>query len=133
MNKDILRYSGAAKRDPAIDVWLDKQAKDLGVIARRWFGLIRNCGDDVVELMHDGCPVACIADAPFAYVNVFTAHVNVGFFQGSTLPDPDRLLLGTGKRMRHVKIIPGSEPAPDQLAALIDHAYRDIKEKLRSG
>ena len=28
--------------------------------------------------MHDGCPVACLDKYPFAYVNVFTSHVNVG-------------------------------------------------------
>ena len=37
------------------------------------------CGDEVRELLHDGCPVACLGDAPFGYVNVFTSHVNVGF------------------------------------------------------
>jgi hypothetical protein len=50
---------------------------------------MRQCGDDVRELMHDGCPVACIKDAPFAYVNTFTSHVNVGFFHGAKLSDPE--------------------------------------------
>jgi hypothetical protein len=47
---------------------------------------MRGCGDDVRELVHDGCPVACVADAPFGYVNVFRTHVNVGFFYGAMLP-----------------------------------------------
>jgi hypothetical protein len=42
------------------------------------------------------------AHASFDYVNVFKAHVNVGFFQGTALPDPAKLLEGTGKRIRHV-------------------------------
>jgi hypothetical protein len=46
--------------------------------------------------------VARLADAPFGYVNVFTSHVNVGFFHAATLPDPDGLLQGTGKFMRHL-------------------------------
>jgi hypothetical protein len=41
--------------------------------------------------MHDGCPVACLGDAPFGYVDVFSAHVNVGLFHGAALPDPARL------------------------------------------
>ena len=79
----MLRFSGAVKRSPAIDVWLNEQTPELGAIARRWFARMRKCGDEVRELMHDGCPVACVGDAPFGYVNVFRAHVNVGFFFGA--------------------------------------------------
>src|SRR5215813_12718525 len=103
MKDTFLRFNGAIERSPAVDAWLKKQKRELGVIAREWFEVMRNCGDEVRELMHDGCPVACLGDAPFAYVNVFTGHVNVGFFHGAALPDPARLLQGTGKCMRHVK------------------------------
>jgi hypothetical protein len=67
---------------------------------------MRKCGDEVRELLHGGCPVACLGDAPFGYVNVFASHVNVGFFHGAALPDPTRLLKGTGKFMRRVKLRP---------------------------
>jgi hypothetical protein len=60
----------------------------LGAIARRWFEVMRDCGDDVRESLHDGQPTACIGDAAFAYVNAFKAHVNVGFFRGPRLPIP---------------------------------------------
>jgi len=98
----LLRFNGALARDPAIDAWMKQQVGELGAIAHRWFEVMRKCGDEVRELLHDGCPVACLGDAPFAYVNVFTSHVNVGFFHGAALPDPARLLQGTGKFMRHV-------------------------------
>jgi len=126
----ILWLTGAVKRDPAIDIWLNEQAPELGAIARMWFGRMRNCGDDVRELMHDGCPVACVADAPFGYVNAFRAHVNVGFFLGAELDDPMGLLQGTGRRMRHVKIRPGDHVDVAALGALIDAAYADIKSRL---
>src|SRR6186713_878787 len=80
----------------------------LGAIAQRWFEVIRDCGGDVRELLHDGHPTACVGDAAFAYVNAFTAHVNVGFFRGAEIADPERLLEGTGKFMRHVKLRPES-------------------------
>src|SRR5262245_16802715 len=51
----ILRFDGAVKRDPAIDVWLNKQPRELGSIATNWFARMRECGADVRELMHDGC------------------------------------------------------------------------------
>lgn len=129
----ILRFSGAVERDPAIEVWMTEQAVELGAIARQWFEVLRACGDDVRELMHDGCPVACVADAPFGYVNAFTAHVNVGFFHGADLPDPSRLLEGTGKRMRHVKLRPAAAIKSAALSRLIEHAYADIKARLAAG
>ena len=129
----MLRFSGTVERDPAIEVWLDEQTQELGAYARRWFARMRECGDDVRELMHDGCPVACIQDAPFGYVNVFTAHMNVGFFTGAALQDPTDLLEGSGKRMRHVKLKPGLELDSAALSALIDAAYVDVKARLEDG
>ena len=96
----LFLFPNAAKRDPAIEVWMRSQPGTLGAIAHRWFEVMRDCGDDVRELLHDGHPTACVGDAAFGYVNAFTAHVNVGFFRGADLADPKRLLEGTGKFMR---------------------------------
>ena len=91
---------------------------------------MRGCGADVRELVHDGYPVACVEDAAFAYVNAFSAHVNVGFFRGATLGDPAGLLQGTGKRMRHVKVRWGEPVNTVALNELIATAYRDIRARL---
>jgi len=126
----ILWLEGALKRQPAIDRWFDERPPALGSIAGTWFRRMRECGDDVRELIHDGCPVACVADAPFGYVNVFRAHVNVGFFLGAELPDPAGLLQGSGRQMRHVKLRPGEDFDDAALRALIEAAYLDIKSRL---
>jgi hypothetical protein len=94
---------------------------------------MRGCGDEVRELLHDGCPVACLGDAPFAYVNVFTSHVNVGFFHGASLPDPAGLLQGEGRFMRHVKLKPGTALDAASLRRLIEAAYSDIKARVEHG
>ena len=133
MKTDLLRFDGAVERDPAIDDWMTEHEAALGAIARQWFEVMRKCGDEVRELLHDGCPVACLGDAPFGYVNVFTAHVNVGFFHGAALPDPSRLLQGTGKLMRHVKLRPGMDANPAALNGLIEAAYADIKARVEHG
>jgi hypothetical protein len=130
---ELFRLHNTLPRDPAIDRWFQDRPGPLGAIAHQWFTAMRHCGDEVRELLHDGCPVACLGDAPFAYVNVFTAHVNVGFFQGSALPDPTRLLRGTGKFMRHVKLQPGTPTDPAALQNLIEAAYADIKARLENG
>jgi len=129
----ILRFSGAVERDRAIDVWMKEQTEELGAIARQWFDVMRACGDEVRELMHDGCPVACLGDAPFGYANAFTSHVNVGFFHGAELPDPAGLLEGRGKHMRHVKLRLGANINSAALRRLIDEAYSDIKTRVEHG
>src|SRR5688572_30783756 len=85
----ILRFPSAVRRDPAIGVWMREHSGELGAIARHWFEVMRGCGADVRELLHDGHPTACVGDAAFGYVNAFTAHVNVGFF-------PKRARVGAG-------------------------------------
>ncbi len=133
MKPAYLTFDGAVERDPAIEAWFEERAGHLATVARRWFELMRHCGDEVRELLHDGCPVACLGDAPFAYVNVFTAHVSVGFFHGNALPDPARLLQGNGKFMRHVKLKPGLPTNEPALAKLIEAAYHDIKGRVELG
>jgi hypothetical protein len=130
---ELFRLNGAVERDPAIDAWMKQHAGELGDIACQWFGVMRKCGDEVRELIHDGCPVACLGDAAFGYVNVFTSHVNVGFYQGSALPDPSCLLHGTGKFMRHVKLKPGEDVNSAALHQLIEAAYSDIKSRVEHG
>ena len=121
------------ERDPAIDAWMNEHPGELGAIAHQWFEVMRSCGDEVRELLHDGCPTACIGDVPFGYVNVFTSHVNVGFFQGASLPDPARILLGNGKFMRHVKLRPETQTDAPALTHLIETAYADIKARVENG
>jgi hypothetical protein len=127
----MLRFSGGSKRDPIIEEWLNR-TDALTAIARTWFKRMRACGEDVQELMHDGCPTVCVDDAPFAYVNVFKSHTNVGFFYGAYLDDPAQLLEGNGKHMRHVKLKPGHERDSVALGKLIDASYLDVKVRLRA-
>jgi len=127
---DVLRFSSAVRRDPVIEAWFEDFADPLRLMTRTWFERMRDCGGDVRELLHDGCPVACVADAPFAYINAFKAHASVGFFYGAMLADPAGLLEGAGKRMRHVKLRPGTELNDEALSELIETAYRDIRRRL---
>jgi hypothetical protein len=133
MKSELLRFDGAVECDPNIDAWMKAHAGELGTIAQKWFEVLRVCGEEVRELMHDGCPVACLGDVPFGYVNVFTSHVNVGFFQGAALKDPARLLQGSGKFMRHVKLRPGTVTDAVALNRLIEAAYEGIKARVENG
>jgi hypothetical protein len=127
----LMLFPTAVARDPAVALWFDSRPAGLGDIARQWFARMRDCGPDVRELLHDGHPTACVGEAAFGYANVFTAHVNIGFFCGAALPDPSGLLQGEGKYMRHVKLRPAAPVDGAALASLIEVAYLDIKARLR--
>jgi len=120
------------KRDPSLAAWMRLQPAELGAIAEHWFDVMRACGGDFRELLHDGHPTACVGDAAFAYVDSFKSHVNVGFFHGAELADPAGLLQGTGKLMRHVKITPTREVDAGALTKLIADAYADMQRCVRA-
>ena len=128
---ELLRFSGAVEHDPRIDDWLNRPPDAaLRSLAASWFRRIRECGDDVRELLHDDLATLCVGDAPFAYVGVFKAHVNVGFFRGTDLPDPKGLLEGSGRHMRHVKLRPERAANAAALTQLVEAAYADMKGRL---
>ncbi|HET7083828.1 MAG TPA: DUF1801 domain-containing protein [Rhizomicrobium sp.] len=126
----LFRLDHTHRRDPRIEDWFSGFADPFRLTVRPWFERMRGLGPDVREIFHDGCPVACVQDAPFGYVNAFKAHANVGFFHGAMLLDPAGVLEGTGKHMRHVKLRPGNEVNLTALDALILLAYHDIKRRL---
>ena len=126
----LFRLTGTRRRDPDVEAWMLDHPGPLGALARRWFDAMRACGPDVREALHDGYPTACVGDAAFAYVGAFTAHVNVGFFRGAELADPQGLLEGTGKLMRHVKLRPDQEVDTDALAELVRLAHADMRARV---
>lgn len=131
MNR-LMQFPTAVRRDPEIEDWMSEHSDELGEISKYWFDVMRDCGGDVREILHDGHPTACVGAAAFAYVNSFTVHVNVGFFHGAELPDSHGLLEGTGKFMRHVKIRPDSEVDAPALVRLINTAYNDVKVRIKA-
>ena len=140
----LFRIGRSFEHDPRIETWfvgdvrMDREADTLlpepqdlvRRLAQAWFDRLRACGPDVREIFHDDCPVACVEDAPFAYVNAYKAYAAVGFFHGAALPDPSGLLEGAGKRMRHVKLRPGEPVNEAALEVLIAAAYRHIRERV---
>ena len=127
---DLLRFNCTIRRDPRIDAWFSDFPDPLRLMTRVWFERMRNCGADVREVLHDGCPTACVGDAAFGYVNAFKTHASVGFFRGAALADPAGLLEGEGRRMRHVKLRPGAALDEQALTDLIAAAYGDIRKRL---
>lgn len=105
----LLICTGKELQDLIMDTWLKTKALIVQPLAVRWFNEILNCGSDAQSIFHDGCPMGCVNSTPFAYVNAFRAHVNIGFFYGTELFYKTGMLEGNEKRMRHVRLLPDQE------------------------
>lgn len=46
----------------------------------------------------------------FVYIANYSTHMNLGFYQGTDMRDPHKLLEGTGTGLRHIKIKPTDQP-----------------------
>lgn len=127
----LFLFPEASRVHPDVEGWMLELSGDLGEITREWHGVMKSCGADVRELLHDGHPTVCVRGAAFAYVNTFKAHVNVGFFRGAELEDPEGLLEGSGQLMRHVKIRPGAPLNAQALTKLIRVTCQDMRARTR--
>ena len=128
----LFTLDGAQKQDLAVERWFSGQPSDLRSTARKWFQEMRACGPDVLELLHDGHPTACLGNLAWGYVNTFADHVNVGFYFGAALGDPSGLLEGSGKFMRHVKVRAETFVHHAELQQLVRDAYADVSIRLSS-
>jgi hypothetical protein len=64
----------------------------------------------------------------YAYIAVLGSHVNLGFYHGASLSDPARLLEGTGKKLRHVKVSTVSDSKNPAITALLREAINDRRQ-----
>jgi hypothetical protein len=105
-----------------VDAYIADQPESLADRLRELRAIIREEAPDAVESIKWGHPNWEI-DGNVCYVSAFTEHVNLGFFRGADLEDPNGLLEGTGKKLRHVKVRPG-EPLPeDRIRTLLREAF----------
>ncbi len=63
----------------------------------------------------------------YCYIMPQKSYVNLGFFHGANLPDRDKLLEGTGKSIRHIKIRSFEDLARPEILAMITDAIEDRK------
>jgi hypothetical protein len=61
---------------------------------------------------------------PIAYVYSAPDHVQFGFFNGSALKDPKRLLNGNGRYVRHIKVVLPDDIDEGAFTVLMNQAAR---------
>lgn len=64
------------------------------------------------------------------YIKPLKDSVNLGFFHGVNILDPDNLLIGTGKSLRHIKFKKIEELDSVRVKKLIENALKEHNERL---
>src|SRR6187551_1016072 len=109
-SKSSTRSNLPAAAHGTFDELIANVAPELASIARRLRAVIRAVDPGTVETVRLGDNAATYGVGPkkmtegYAYVMPLREYVNLGFYEGASLPDPQKLLEGTGKALRHVKI-----------------------------
>ena len=105
-------------------------------IARRLRELIIEIYPDVVEVPWPKQRIVGYGVGPkkmsehFCYIGALSTRVNLGFFYGAGLSDPESLMEGTGKRLRHVKVLSLEQAEQSSIRDLLQLSIEERKEDL---
>ena len=103
----------------------------IAAIAHQLRNLIAEVYPDVVEIPKPAEQHIAYATGRnkasqiFAYICPLPQYVRLGFYYGGSLPDPEGILAGSGKRLRHVKLYTPAEATRPAIRALIAAAVQE--------
>ena len=112
----------------------DDSIKTIAAFLRE---LIIKLDPDTFEVPRPGEKAASYGVGPkkisegYAYIMVLKDSVNLGFYKGTSLKDPNGLLDGTGAALRHVKIRSLAEAKKTEITALLKEAVKERKTSLK--
>ncbi len=98
--------------------------------------LVGEIDPEAVEVPRPGDRAATYGIGPkkmseaYAYIMPQKDRVNLGFLYGVDLPDPDGLLEGTGKKLRHVKVYDMATAESPAIRALLEASLAERKAAL---
>jgi hypothetical protein len=127
-----MRIKSALPRHPDVDAYVEGQPPELRQTTRFLVDLVRATVKGTTEAIWYGSPMFCAPAGGdfFCYVAAQSRHVNLGFRKGTELDDPDGLLEGSGKGMRHVKLHAPDTIPKAKLARLLKDAAKRAKVDL---
>ena len=86
------------------------------------------------EVVKEGAPHSAVGikwaqpvwewNGPMIWMKAYPKHVDIGFWRGTEMDDPKKVLTGDGERMRHIKITSVEEIPADALRDLVKQAVK---------
>lgn len=128
--KAAARSTGASARarGVTVDDYIARFKGKVGEVASGIRTLVRETVPEAIESIKWGQPV-WESNGPIAYLRAFKDKVNLGFWRGADLEDPDGHLQGSGNRMRHLKLVSLQDLRPDKIRAFLKRAVELNKQK----
>lgn len=109
-----------------IDAWFAAAPKDQQPVLKDTRRLIKEIGPGAQEELKWGRPCYSGSTGLLCYLQSSKSHASLGFQHGASLDDPEGVLEGTGKEMRHTKLT-GKKPAQrEAIVALLRQTLRDV-------
>ena len=115
---------------------LDITAEELRPIVVQLKKIILEVDPNSCEVVRLGDRAATYGVGPkkmsegYVYIMPHKSWINLGFYQGAILPDPQGLLEGTGKKLRHIKVRSLDAAAQTAVKELIEAAVEERKQAL---
>jgi hypothetical protein len=112
-----------------IDDYVAKKGSKLAEVARGLRRLVKKTVPDSEETVNPWKIPTFESNGPMCFFMMGKNHVTFGFLRGTSLPDPAKLLEGTGKNLRHVKLRTLQDLRRPGLKKLIQAAARLNKKE----
>jgi len=127
------RAGGGKTTAAQIAAILKNQGPEVRALAQALRAFVRRQVPGVTESINPWGVPTFDDHGDLAYFMVHAGHVTFGFQRGAALKDPQRLLEGTGKSMRHVKIRTREDLKRPGLRELVKAAARLNREEPQEG
>ena len=111
----------ASRFSKEVDVLVQELPKARRALVRRLRQLVLDAAPELTEKIKWGNPTY-VGRSNVCCLMIYRDHVNLGFFKGTSVADPEKLLEGTGKGLRHVKIYEEADIHDGPLKSLIADA-----------
>ena len=116
-----------------IDDYINSYAPELQVIIRTLREIAKRSMPDAFEMIYHAALGYSLSSSPFdriCYIAPQKNYANLGFFFGGHLDDPHHLLVGGGKRMRHIKVRSSEDASNPALEQLLIEAWNDAPDSI---
>ncbi|MGB7731112.1 MAG: DUF1801 domain-containing protein [Candidatus Acidiferrum sp.] len=116
-----------------IDAYVVRKGGALEDVAQGLRRLMRKTVPEMKESVNPWKIPTFESNGPMCFFSIGKNHVTFGFLRGTSLPDPAKLLEGTGKNLRHVKLRTSEDLRKPALKKLIQAAARLNKKEPMEG
>jgi hypothetical protein len=113
------RNKNTTKKSITVDAYVRNHGTQWNALAKQLRALVKKEIPDVKEYVNPWKLPTFASRGPLGYFMIGKSHVTFGLYRGTSLDDPECLLEGTGKNLRHVKIRSAEDLARPALRELI--------------